>query len=103
MTTPETPRMTADECFESLTGFDEIAIEKAFGHDVMTLVDTKQLTFSRALVFILRRRAGLKDAEAKADVMAMAVGDVLATFDDDDEADPEDPVTAAGKDAAPPA
>lgn len=95
--------MTADEAFESLTGFDEIAIEKAFGHDVMTLADKKQLTFNRALVFVQRRRDGMTDAEAKTAVMNMPVGDVLGTFDDDDEVDPEDPVTESGKDDTPPA
>lgn len=98
MTTP-TPRLTAEEAFDSLTGFDEIAIEKAFGQDVMVLAEDKQLTFTRALLFILRRRDGMSDAEAKTAVMNMPVGDVLDAFDEDDEVDPSDPVTEAGKDA----
>lgn len=94
--------MTADEFLESLTGFDEIAIEKAFGADVMALADTRQSAFIRSLVFVQHRRDGLKDLEAKAAALAMTLGEVLAAFDDDDEVDPEDPVTDSGKDAPEP-
>lgn len=58
-----TSEKSADEVFESLNGFDEIAIEKAFG-EVTSLKD-KPMMFLRALLFIETRREGKKDNEAK--------------------------------------
>lgn len=59
-TTPEveqTPtRMSADEVLGSLTGFDEIAIAKKFGGEVLDLMETRPLTGLRALLYIQQRR-----------------------------------------------
>lgn len=94
-------RASLQEVVESLTGFDEIAIEQAFGAGIVTLLDTKATMATRALVFIQRKRDGMKDPEARKAAMEMRLGDVQDLFRDDDEQDdaevPE-PVTETGKD-----
>lgn len=102
--TPITPAtdMTADEMFESLTGFDEIAIAHHFGSEITALAETKPLAFLRALVFVHLTRQGHKPhPEIKQDVQGMSIAQVNGYFTEADEVDPEDPVTPAGKDAAP--
>jgi len=92
--------MSAEEFMNSLTGFDEIAIEKAFGLDILDMPEKRQTAFLRALVFVAKRREGLKDADAKAAALGMTLGEILAAFKADDvEVDPEDPVTEQGKDS----
>lgn len=71
---------TADEVFESLNGFDEIAIEKAFA-EVTSLKD-KPMTFLRALVFTEKRREKLGDKEAKQYAMELPVKELTAYFAD---------------------
>lgn len=91
-------RMSADEFMETLTGFDEIAIEKAWGKDVMALAQGSPTTLLRALVFVERRRDGLNDHEAKDAVLGMTLREVNERFvDDEDEPMPEEPVTVAGE------
>jgi hypothetical protein len=70
---------TADEVFESLTGFDEIAISTVFGHAISTLEDDRSM-MARALVFVLNRRDGLTDVDAKAAAMEIRIGDLLTYF-----------------------
>lgn len=77
-TQPDKP--TAEEVFGSLTGFDEIAIANQFTAEVGTLADEKPTMFLRSLVFALRRRQGLSDREAYAEVMEMPLGDVNDYF-----------------------
>lgn len=80
----------------SLTGFDEIAIEKAFSTDLETLSAQRQM---RALAFILARREGKNDNAAYQHVMEMAQGDVLGLFGIDvDEVMPDEPESEMGKD-----
>jgi hypothetical protein len=61
---------TADDFFETLNGFDEIAIKKAFGVPVAELSpDAKGqggdvFQFLRALIFVHRRREGENDITA---------------------------------------
>lgn len=90
--------MSADDMFMSLTGFDELAIKKAFGSDVFTLREEPGM-FLRALVFVWARREGKTDVEAKNAAMEMAFSDVQGTFpkNEDEEPMPEEPVTDAGK------
>lgn len=56
--------LTANEVSESLTGFDEIAIKQQFGGTIRTLTQEDPTQYMRALVFVLERRGGKKDAEA---------------------------------------
>jgi hypothetical protein len=50
--------MTAEEVFDSLTGFDEIAIAQQFRHTVADLAQNDVSMFARALVFVAKRRDG---------------------------------------------
>lgn len=74
--------ITADEMIESLTGFEEIAIAKAFGGEVFDLAQTKQTTFLRALVFVQAKREGMKDSDAKQYALGLTLKDVNARFSD---------------------
>lgn len=103
MSTDPTPtpvtELTAEEVTESLTGFDEIAIEKMFGgFDPYTGGEKKPMTLMRSLIFVMQRRGGDKDPAAKAYAMALPVSEVNGYFtESEDEADPEDPDTESGK------
>lgn len=101
-------KIDAEEAAGSVTGYDEIAIAKAFGLDLVDMQEQKKGTLTmRALLFITRRREGLSDKDAYRSVMEMRLSDVLDAFDTDaaeadaaaDELDDE-PVSAAGKGAA---
>lgn len=92
---------TLQEALNSLTGYDEIAIAQAFGKDISTLLETPT-TAGRALIFVLNRREGRPDKEAKAAAMELPLGDVNAYFSSDDP-DPDQPNTPAGEDDSPPA
>lgn len=93
---------TVTEAMESLTGFDEIAIEKHMGYDVYTQPETgntRPMTLMRSLVFVYKRRDGLNDVEARKACLDMTAGQVNDYFaDDPEEIDPDDPETEAGKD-----
>lgn len=104
MTTTTNPReMTADEFFESLTGFDELAIAKHFGAKPIALSNTDPMWFARSLVFVAHRRGGMADAEAKKAALELTVGNVNEFFvEDEDETSPDEPVTEAGKDDSSP-
>lgn len=89
--------VTVEDFLDSLTGFDEIAIEKAFGGEVIDMMQKTPSKALRSLVFIQRRREGMKDADARTSALEMRLGDVQAFFPDDDEVTPDEPATDAGK------
>lgn len=89
--------MTAEEFFESLTGFDEIAVARAFGEKPIRLSDTDAMAFARCLVFVARRREGMSDADAKNAALSATVREVNEFFAEDEEPNPEEPVTESGK------
>jgi hypothetical protein len=63
----------------TLTGWDEIAIEKAFDRPITRLSATMT---SRALVFVLlRRHEQEKDGKAHWRVMEMPIGEIESYFD----------------------
>lgn len=95
-----TERPTVVEMINSLTGYDEIAIEKNYGG--VDFFELKGLTTIRALVFVQLRRDGQADKDAKRAVLEMTVGECNAFFTEDTETDPEQPVTEPGKDSEPP-
>lgn len=76
------PTMTAEEISESLTGFDEIAITKAFHTPLHQLEGTLP---ARALVFVLKRRAGLTDGEAYKASMELSQSSLMEQFGEDSE------------------
>lgn len=73
----------ADDFFMSLNGFDEIAIAKEFKADLNKLRE-QPFMFLRALVFVDKRRAGLKDSEAYKAAMEATVGQLNGYFDEPD-------------------
>lgn len=97
MTSPH----TATDVVRSLTGYDELAIAKHYGADVVELQE-RPLMFLRALMFVMERRGGAKDAEAYRIAMSATGAEVNDYFPDDPahNDDPESPTTELGKDAA---
>lgn len=93
-------QITSDEMLESLTGFDELAIEKAFDADWQTLVTQKQTMFLRALIFVQLRRDGKSDKDAKNAVMELSLKAANDFFADDEvpDLDPDQPDSESGKD-----
>jgi hypothetical protein len=61
------PKIDPQEMVDSVTGFDEMAIIRAFGQPLDSLTGTLTL---RALVFLVERRGGMKDIDAYQSVMA---------------------------------
>lgn len=74
-----TVQQTAEEVADSLTGFDEMAIKQHFG-STLTNLAADQSMLARALVFVLKRRDGATDDDARNDVLGMALKDVTAHF-----------------------
>jgi hypothetical protein len=99
---PEPEKPTADEVLESLTGYDELAIEKAFGSDVESIMSSgKGLVYLRALVFAQELHGGAKHDEAKKTALTLTVKDLNGRFrDDTDGDDPDLPGSESGKDGA---
>lgn len=97
-----TTDMTATEMFESLTGYEEIAIAKAFGTRVLELAETDKMSLGRSLAFVHYKRSGQKDSEAKQSAMGMTIREVQDYFaDEPDDLDPDDPDTDTGKGSSP--
>lgn len=71
---------TGQEMFDSLTGFDEIAIVKAFGTTIVTLNDTDRMTFGRALAFTHFRRENQDDKTAKNAALSLTIGQLNKFF-----------------------
>lgn len=98
-----TTKITANEMVQSLTGFDELAIEKHMGIDPYADGERKPMAVMRAMVFVLRRREGASDQEARQAAMEMPMGVLKDTFaeEEPEELDPENPETPAGEGSAP--
>lgn len=78
----EAQTITADEMIESLTGFEEIAIEKAFGAHLFALAEQNQTMMLRSLVFVDIKRGGANDKDAKAEAMGLTLKQVQGRFAD---------------------
>ena len=86
-------RPSSREVVDSLTGYDEVAIEKRFGRDIEDLAENTGTTFLRALMFTLKRREGLSDGDAHTAVMSMTFAELREAFAPDADADlPGSPV-----------
>lgn len=76
---------TTGEITDSLTGHEESWIFEQFGSPIGLLAN-RYLTlddpgpFHRALLFILKRREGVADDDARNQVMSMTLADVLNAF-----------------------
>lgn len=92
--------LTLEEITESLTGFDEIAIEKVTGHDLTAMQDTP-VRMVRALVAIdLNRKADTgiaRYAEDYKQAMGMTMREVMDYFATDEEVLVDEPETDSGK------
>lgn len=73
-------KLTAEEAFDTLTGFDEIAIAQHFGRNVGDLGVNDVSMFARALIFVFKRRDGATDDEARNAVLAMPLKECNAFF-----------------------
>lgn len=96
-----TSEMTVEEMTNSLTGFDEVAIRKHMGFDPYADAESRPMDLMRALVLVAERRRGITDKAAYQAAMEMPISEVSDYFTDDDETDPEDPVTEPGKEPEP--
>lgn len=95
MNAPKNYGTTAQEAMSSLTGFDEIAIEKAFGKELDELSGRDTV---RAIIFVLERRAGASDKDAKAYALGVSMGDLDKHFETSaEEVDDNEPETDQGK------
>ena len=95
-------QMTGEEMFESLTGFEEIAIANSFNAEIGILAENKPTMFLRAMVFTHMVREGQSVKDAKQAAMAMTLKEANAFFlESEEEPMPEEPVTESGEDAAP--
>jgi hypothetical protein len=94
-----TIELTAEEVTDSINGYDEIAIKRAFGTDLYTLRE-EPMSFLRALIFIVERRTGKKDPQAYEAAMSLVLSGVHGYFaETPEDFDPEEPDSEAGKDA----
>lgn len=77
---------TVQDLADSLTGFDEIAIKKAFGVPFSTLAPNEKgeggdaFQFLRSLVFVHRRREGDNDVTAYNTAQGMTTHEVNGYF-----------------------
>lgn len=90
---------TVESFTETLTGFDEIAIEKHMGIDVYMEAEHKPIKAIRALVFVHRTRAGDKPNDARKHALDLPFREVNDYFTDGeaDDSDDDEPVTEMGK------
>lgn len=97
---PEEQKPTAAEVIDTLTGYDELAIEKAFGADVETLArDGKWLRYLRAVAFGQELHKGATAADAYKTVLTLTQGELGDRFrDEDPDEDPDLPGSETGKD-----
>lgn len=102
MTINETPKPSVEELFQSLTGFDELAIKDKFGIENPAEVEHRPIIWTRALVFIIFKRDGMNSQQAYQAAMETPSG-ILDSFFADDPEDvlPDDPDSEPGKDSTP--
>lgn len=82
---PEPVRPGLLDTIRSFTGYDEIAIKRAFGVPGIDALEETML--ARAAFFVLRRRAGDVDDQAMVAAMSASIADVRAKFSDTEQDD----------------
>ncbi len=92
---------TRTEVGDSLTGFDEIAIEKHLGYDIYAVVGVQPAKYRRALIFVHLRQQGTSDVDAKKAALNLPIGAAWDYFAESEEVNPEEPDTDAGKGSTP--
>lgn len=98
-----THEMTVEEFAGSLTGWDEIGIEKAFGAEFLALQQRgSNVTMVRALVFVDFKRQGQTHDQAYKSAMDVTMDGLEHYFaEKEPELDDSDPETDQGKDDSP--
>lgn len=71
---------TAEQVFDSVTGFDELAIAQHFGHTLSDLAVSDASMFGRALIFVVKRREGGTDDDARTAALGMTVKETTTEF-----------------------
>lgn len=95
---------TVNEAIENLNGFHEIAIKKAFDHDIFHLVARAPTTAGRALIFAEKLQEGMSHQEAHDHALGLTIREVDDSFEPEpEEVDDDEPETEAGKDDSAPA
>ncbi|MFT4010867.1 MAG: hypothetical protein QM655_12595 [Nocardioidaceae bacterium] len=74
---PTVSEDSAADVINSFTGFDEIAVARAFGQDISEM---PPMRMHRAALFVLARRSGAKDGEAYKTAMGMTAAGVSDYF-----------------------
>lgn len=92
-------RLGSRDVVNSLTGFDELAIERRFGRSIEDLAENTGTTFLRALLYIVeKRRDGNTEPEAWDAAQRTTFGDLQARFKpDEQDPDPDLPGSPAGE------
>jgi len=72
------------EVADSVTGFEEIEVTERFGRPLGDLQFTDGAMWARALVFTLKRREKVVDADAHNQALSLAVKDVWSYFAKED-------------------
>jgi hypothetical protein len=88
MTNPA-KKLTPLEVADSVTGFDEMSVSQHFGKPLSDLQLTDASMWGRALVFVLKRREGLDDDDARNAALGMTIKDISDSFGDDSDDDYE--------------
>ena len=74
--------LTAEEVLDSLTGFDEIAIAQHFGRTVGEMAEKDQSMFGRSLIFVVKRREGVNDDDARNAALSLTMKEYVSYFAD---------------------
>jgi hypothetical protein len=96
--------LVPDDVFYSLTGHDENAIAQHFGNTVFDLAQGNGSMYLRSLIFVLKRRDGATDDEARNAALDMAMKEITDYFSEAIEAESEEdeqPEAESGKDEQP--
>lgn len=72
----------ADELFDSITGHEEMGIAQHFGRTIADLAENDSSMFARSLVFVMLRRAGANEDDARTEAMNMGLRAVQAKFEE---------------------
>lgn len=100
MTHDETSKPSVEETFQSLTGFDELAIKDKFGIENPADAETRPIIWTRALVFVLFKRAGQTTQAAYQTAMEVPVGELDSHFaDEPEDVFADEPDSEAGKES----
>lgn len=97
----EKTKIDVNELIESINGYEEIAVEKAFGDEPMTLLQLKPIRGLRACLFIVKKREGLNDLKAHQFAMATNLKNLNEMFEYEEEDDDAEEEVISPKESEP--